>query len=89
VFTSFAGKGTRPTARRLHRSAAWRIVHGYARAVGLEHVTPHDFRRFVITETAKRYGIRVAQRVARHKRIETTAGYVLDELAGGLTEGLY
>ena len=50
---------------------------------------PHDFRRFVGTELAKR-DIRQAQKALGHKRIETTARhYVLDELAGGLTDGLY
>jgi len=89
VFTSFAGKGHRPTARPLHLSSAWRAVQKAAQRVGLAHVKPHDFRRFVGTELAKR-DIRLAQKALGHKRIETTARhYVLDELAGGLTDGLY
>ena len=89
VFTSFAGKGHRPTARPLHLSSAWRAVQRAARRVGLAHVKPHDFRRFVGTELARR-DIRLAQKALGHKRIETTARhYVLDELAGGLTDGLY
>jgi len=89
VFTSFAGKGHRPTARPMHLSAAWRAVQRYAQRVGLAHVKPHDFRRFVGTELARR-DIRLAQKALGHKRIETTARhYVLDELAGGLTDGLY
>ena len=89
LFTSFAGKGHRPTARPLHLSAAWRVVQRAAYRVGLVHVKPHDFRRFVGTELARR-DIRLAQKVLGHKRIETTARhYVLDELAGGLTDGLY
>ena len=57
--------------------------------MGLEHISPHSFRRFVGTELAKR-DIRQAQKALGHARIETTARhYVLDELAGGLTEGLY
>ena len=87
--TSFAGKGHRPTARPMHLSAAWRAVQKAARRVGLAHVKPHDFRRFVGTELAKR-DIRLAQKALGHKRIETTARhYVLDELVGGLTDGLY
>jgi len=55
----------------------------------LAHVKPHDFRRFVCTELARR-DIRLAQKALGHKRIETTARhYVLDELVGGLTDGLY
>jgi site-specific recombinase XerD len=89
VFTSFAGKGHRPTVRPMHLSAAWRAVQRYAERVGLAHVKPHDFRRFVGTELARR-DIRLAQKALGHKRIETTARhYVLDELAGGLTDGLY
>lgn len=89
VFTSVVGKGTRPTATPLDRSAAWRIVTRYARHIGLQHVSPHSFRRFVGTELAKR-DIRQAQRALGHARIETTARhYVLDDLAGGLTDGLY
>lgn len=89
VFTSFAGKGHRPTARPMHLSAAWRAVQRSAERVGLAHVKPHDFRRFVGTELARR-DIRLAQKALGHKRIETTARhYVLDELAGGLTDGLY
>jgi len=89
LFTSFAGKGHRPTARPMHLSAAWRAVQRAARRVGLAHVKPHDFRRFVGTELAKR-DIRLAQKALGHKCIETTARhYVLDELAGGLTDGLY
>ena len=89
IFTSFAGKGHRPTARAMHLSAAWRVVQRYAQQVGLAHVKPHDFRRFVGTELAKR-DIRLAQKALGHQRIETTARhYVLDDLAGGLTETLY
>lgn len=89
VFTSFAGKGARPTARPLHRSAAWRVVQRYARGLGLHDISPHSFRRFVGTELARR-DIRQAQKALGHARIETTARhYVLDELAGGLTDGLY
>jgi site-specific recombinase XerD len=89
IFISFTGKGHCPTGRPLHRSAAWRLVCHYAHSVGLTHVSPHSFRRFFVTELHRRHGIRVAQRGARHQRIETTAGYILDELVGGLSDGLY
>ncbi len=59
------------------------------RAFGLTRVKPHDFRRFVGTQFAKR-DIRKAQKVLGHKRIDTTAQhYVLDELAEGLPDDLY
>ncbi|MFQ5915886.1 MAG: tyrosine-type recombinase/integrase, partial [Nitrospinota bacterium] len=70
-------------------SSAWRAVRKYARQCGLADVKPHDFRRFVGTELARR-DIRQAQRALGHKRLETTAAhYVLDELQPGLTEGLF
>ena len=61
----------------------------YALQCGLPAVKPHDFRRFVGTQLAKR-DLRQAQRALGHKRLETTVQhYVLDELQPGLTEGLY
>jgi integrase/recombinase XerD len=69
--------------------SAWRAVRKYALACGLPQIKPHDFRRFVGTELAKR-NLRQAQRALGHQRLETTvAHYVLDELQPGLTEGLY
>jgi integrase len=59
------------------------------RTIGLAHVKPHDVRRFVGTQLAKR-DIRKAQKALGHKRIDTTAQhYVLDELEEGLTDDLY
>jgi integrase/recombinase XerD len=87
IFTAFAGP--RPTARRLTAGAAWCAVRKYALQCGLPAVKPHDFRRFVGTQLAKR-DIRQAQKALGHKRLETTAQhYVLDELQVGLTDGLY
>ena len=70
-------------------AAVWQAVQQYATAVDLRHVKPHDFRRFVGTELARK-NIRQAQKALGHTRIETTAKhYVLDELEVGLTDGLY
>ena len=89
IFTSFAGRGPRATAKPMSTAAVWQAVQHYAAAVGVRHVKPHDFRRFVGTELAKR-DIRQAQKALGHTRIETTAKhYVLDELEVGLTDGLY
>lgn len=89
LFTSFAGRGARATAKSMSPTAVWQAVQQYAAAVGVRHVKPHDFRRFVGTELAKR-DIRQAQKALGHTRIETTAKhYVLDELEVGLTDGLY
>lgn len=92
VFTAFAGNGNaveRVTERPMTTPAVWQIVRKYAEQVGLEHIKPHDFRRFVGTQLA-RNDIRKAQKALGHKRLETTARhYVLDELEPGLTETLY
>jgi integrase/recombinase XerD len=93
VFIGWQGRGRgqqdRPRVEPITPAAAWQIVQGYARACDLAHIKPHDFRRFVGTQLAAR-DIRQAQRALGHKRIDTTARhYVLDELAPGLTDGLY
>jgi integrase len=89
IFTSFAGRGDRANDRPMSGTSVWRTVQRYAGAVGLAHIKPHDFRRFVGTQLAAR-DIRKAQKALGHKNINTTAAhYVLDELESGLTDGLY
>jgi integrase/recombinase XerD len=88
IFTRFDDR-VKPSPQPLSRQGAWQVVKRYSRQVGLLHVKPHDFRRFVGTELA-RHDIRQAQKALGHQRIETTARhYVLDTLAGGLTDHLY
>jgi integrase/recombinase XerD len=89
VFTGFAGRGdSRATDKPITRMAAWQLVQHYAEAVGLEHIKPHDLRRYVGTQLAKR-DIRLAQKQLGHKRIETTAqNYVLDSIRLGVTDDL-
>jgi integrase len=89
IFTRFVGGGQRPTMQPLSVSSAWRVVGKYALQCGLTHVKPHDFRRFVGTELAKK-DLRQAQKALGHQRLETTVQhYVLDELQPGLTEHLF
>lgn len=88
VFTGFTGRGDRqPTSRHITRQAAWQIVVRYAADVGLDHVKPHDLRRFVGTQLAKK-DIRLAQKQLRHKRITTTQLYVLDDVQLGHMDSL-
>lgn len=89
IFTGFGGRGSRnPSAQPINRVSAWEIVQRYAKALDLAHVKPHDFRRFVGTQLAKK-DIRLAQKQLGHKRIETTAShYVLDDVALGVTDNL-
>jgi integrase len=89
IFTSFGGRGGRASTAPMSAVSVWRTVQHYAVLVGLAHVKPHDFRRFVGTQLAKG-DIRRAQKALGHKRIDTTARhYVLDELEVGLTDELY
>ncbi|MFN8492932.1 MAG: tyrosine-type recombinase/integrase [Caldilineaceae bacterium] len=89
IFTAFDGRGERVTDRPLSSVAIWKIVRRYSIDAGLTDVKPHDFRRFVGTQLARR-DIRMAQKALGHKRLETTARhYVLDELDPGLTDNLY
>lgn len=89
VFTGFGGRGSRtPSATPITRGSAWELVQRYAEALALDHIKPHDFRRFVGTQLAKK-DIRLAQKQLGHKRIETTAShYVLDDVALGVTDEL-
>ena len=89
IFTSFGGRGDRLTAKPISAVGAWRVVQHYADQVGLSHIKPHDFRRFVGTQLAQK-DVRKAQKALGHKRIDTTVRhYVLDELEVGLTDDLY
>lgn len=90
IFTGFGGRGSRdPRSEHIHQVSAWELVKRYAKAVGLESVKPHDFRRFVGTNLAKS-DPRQAQKALGHKDINTTyKHYVLDELEVGLTDGLF
>jgi len=77
------------TDRPLSSVAIWKIVKKYSKENGLIDVKPHDFRRFVGTQLARK-DIRTAQKALGHKQIETTARhYVLDELEVGVTDDLY
>ena len=88
INTGTAGNVQEPTAAPITPEAAWHAVVKYAKRAGLEHVKPHDFRRFVGTQLAAK-DIRQAQKALGHKSIETTARhYVLDELEAGLTDNL-
>jgi integrase/recombinase XerD len=89
IFTSFSTRAVIPNTKPISEVTVWNIVRKYAHQCSLEHVKPHDFRRFVGTQLASK-DIRKAQRALGHKSIEVTARhYVLDELEIGLTDNLY
>ena len=91
LFTGFSGRGGRGLRSEKHitTEAAWQTVKRYAAACKLDHIKPHDFRRFVGTNLAKT-DARQAQKALGHKDINTTyKHYVLDEMEVGLTDGLF
>lgn len=90
IFTGFDGRGdSRINAQPITRVSAWVMVKRYADSAGCPNVKPHDLRRFVGTQLAKK-DLRIAQKQLGHARIETTAQhYVLDGVHVGATEGLY
>ena len=89
IFTSFPRRSAIPSAESMSEVAIWKTVQRYAKACDLEHIKPHDFRRFLGTQLAAT-DIRDAQKALGHKSIEVTARhYVLDTLKVGLTDNLY
>jgi integrase/recombinase XerD len=89
IFTSFSTRAAHPTDRVISETGVWQVVQKYASRCGLEHIKPHDFRRFLGTQLAK-VDIRKAQKALGHKSIEVTARhYVLDDLEVGQTDNLY
>ncbi len=91
VFTAFDGRGDgRIADRAITGKDVWKLVCKYARKVGLAHVKPHDLRRFMITQLAKRRDIFAANLAAGHSKLETTREYILDRrLEPGATDDLY
>jgi len=89
IFTLFARRAAVPSADAMSEVAVWKMVQRYAKQCNLEHIKPHDFRRFLGTQLAAT-DIRDAQKALGHKSIEVTARhYVLDTLKVGLTDNLY
>lgn len=89
IFTSFKAKGGgHPQITPISSVGAWEIVKRVFEDHGLSDVKPHDLRRFVGTQLAKK-DIRKAQKALGHKRIETTTNYDLNEIEVGVTDHLF
>jgi integrase/recombinase XerD len=93
IFTRFDGRGegmhTRLSSEPLTRQGAWKIIKGYTMKIGLPDAKPHDLRRLVGTELARK-NPRVGQLVLGHASIETFYKHsVLDEIPEDATEGIY
>lgn len=64
----------------VHRGALsehqmWKILTERARQAGLGRVTPHDMRRFLISNLLETVDVTLLARVVGHKRPSTTAQY--------------
>lgn len=65
------------------------IVKDVVTEAGFPNVKPHDFRRFVGTQLARK-DLRLAQKVLGHSSIETTARYyILDRVPAGVTNDIF
>jgi integrase len=53
----------------------WKTVKALAAESGVDRVTPHDFRRFVISSLLETHDISLAAKVVGHRQITTTAKY--------------
>jgi integrase/recombinase XerD len=88
IFTSFAGRGEkRYLTTPITPQGTWLVVKQIAEPF-IPGIKPHDFRRFVGTQLAKK-DIRKAQLALGHKRIETTSKYDLREIQPGETDHLF
>lgn len=94
VFTGFGGRSkkdgdnSRELPTPISPQNAWEVIKEIAREYGIDHVKPHDLRRFAGTAIAKK-DLRQAQKSLGHKRISTTVdNYVLDDLELGLTDDI-
>lgn len=94
LFTRFDGRGdgenVRASCQPLSAFSVRTVVKRAAEAVGIAHVKPHDFRRFVGTVVAKLHGYKQAQQVLGHQDAATTLNnYVLEDIEPGVTDSLF
>lgn len=88
IFTSFKVKGgSQPLSTPITSVGAWKVIKHAFEKHGVANVKPHDLRRFVATQLAKK-DIHTAQMALGHKRIETTIKYDLREIEVGVTDNL-
>jgi site-specific recombinase XerD len=72
----FASHDIRYDGQRMSRVVAWRVVQRAARALGLPHITPHDFRHWRATQLINAgHSLDVVQDYLGHRSVETTRSY--------------
>ena len=72
----FVSHDPRYDGNRMSRVVAWRIVQRAAKALGVEHITPHDFRHWRATQLINAgHAIDVVQEYLGHRSVDTTRAY--------------
>ncbi len=62
--------------RRMSRYSAWHVVDKAARALGIEHISPHDFRHWRASQLINDgHALDVVQDYLGHRSVETTRAY--------------
>jgi site-specific recombinase XerD len=67
-------RGNHITRDRITKHAIYFIAKQRGRQVGVD-IMPHDFRRSFITRVIEEYDLSIAQKLAHHTHIATTASY--------------
>jgi site-specific recombinase XerD len=72
----FVSHDPRAEGKRLSRTAAWRVVRGAARGLGLRPIHPHDLRHWRATQLVNAgQPLDVVQDYLGHRSVETTRAY--------------
>lgn len=67
-------RGSRITRERITKHAIYYIARQRGEQVGVK-IMPHDFRRSFITRVIEEHDLSIAQKLAHHSNIQTTASY--------------
>jgi len=67
-------RGSHITRERITKHAIYYIARQRGEQVGVK-IMPHDFRRSFITRVIKEHDLSIAQKLAHHTNIQTTASY--------------
>lgn len=72
----FVSHSPRHAGQRMSRIVAWRVVQRAAAALGVKHITPHDFRHWRATQLINAgHSLDVVQEYLGHRSVETTRAY--------------
>jgi len=67
-------RGSHITRERMTKHAIYYIARQRGAQIGIR-IMPHDFRRSFITRVIEEHDLSIAQKLAHHTNIQTTAGY--------------